>query len=459
VSRTYAIVGAGFSGMAVAVQLLKRLREPARVVLVNRSLSFGRGLAYGTNSPSHLLNVPAGRMSMDPGDEAGFVDFLRSRGLPYKGGDFVPRSLYGDYLERCLLRAQSHAAEGVRLELVESEALALDLQGEGEAPVLRLANGRALKASEVVLALGNFTPLPPCAFRAIDWSARPLVNDVWAHGVLEALPANAPVLLVGTGLTAYDAVLRLLDQGHRGRITMLSRRALLPRPHREQETAPAAHLVPPDFLEGETKARACLRATRELIASALRDGHDWRDVIGGLRPLTPRLWQQLDDTSKKQFLRHVTPHWETHRHRASPAIYRRIRAAAAAGQLDVVAGRLVDIEADGVDARVTWVSRGAGAPVHSTFSAVVNCTGPSSDLRRVTDPLIAQLRDSGRLKVDAFSLGLIVDGDYRVVMQTGNALARVRYVGPLLKAQHWEATAVPELRMHAKQLVDRLLGG
>src|SRR3954469_8614592 len=96
---TYAIVGAGFSGMAVAIQLLKRLRGPARVVLINRSLSFGRGLAYGTNSPSHLLNVPAGPMGTDPEEESGFVDYLRSRSLSYKPGDFVPRSLYGDYLE------------------------------------------------------------------------------------------------------------------------------------------------------------------------------------------------------------------------------------------------------------------------------------------------------------------------------------------------------------------------
>ncbi len=111
--RTYAIVGAGFSGMAVAIGLLQRLKAPARVYLINRSLSFGRGLAYGTNSPSHLLNVPAGRMSLDPRQDSGFLDFLASRGLPYRAGDFVPRSLYGDYLERSLLRAQAAAPDGV----------------------------------------------------------------------------------------------------------------------------------------------------------------------------------------------------------------------------------------------------------------------------------------------------------------------------------------------------------
>jgi len=31
-------------------------------------------------------------------------------------------------------------------------------------------------------------------------------------------------------------------------------------------------------------------------------------------------------------------------------------------------------------------------------------------------------------------------------------------VGPLLKARFWEATAVPELRQHAKAVAQRLLG-
>lgn len=459
-TRTLVVVGAGFSGMAVAVQLLRRLEGPARVCLVNRSLSFGRGLAYGTNSPSHLLNVPAGRMSIDPADESGFIDYLRSRGLAYKGSDFVPRSLYGDYLERCLLRAQANAAEGVRLELIESEVLRLETHGEGEAPVVHLATGRAIEAHEVVLALGNFTPQPPHTPRQVDWRAAPLVNDVWAHGVLDALSPQAPVLLVGTGLTAYDAVLRLLDQGHRGPITMLSRRALLPQPHREQETPPAAHLVPPDFLAGESRLRRCLRETRALVARAAADGHDWRDVIGGLRPITPRLWQQLDAKSRKQFVRHAGPYWDTHRHRAAPAIFRRIRAALDSGQLQVAQGRLLDIRANGDGlAHVTWRARGADTPATSAFAAVVNCTGPSSDLRRVADPLIANLLERGQLQADALALGLAVDEDYHLLRADGTPLRNVRYVGPLLKAQRWESTAVPELRVHAKNVADRLLEG
>jgi uncharacterized NAD(P)/FAD-binding protein YdhS len=47
---------------------------------------------------------------------------------------------------------------------------------------------------------------------------------------------------------------------------------------------------------------------------------------------------------------------------------------------------------------------------------------------------------------------LQVDPDYRVLDREGQASARLYYIGPLLKARDWEATAVPELRVHAQRL-------
>ena len=47
--------------------------------------------------------------------------------------------------------------------------------------------------------------------------------------------------------------------------------------------------------------------------------------------------------------------------------------------------------------------------------------------------------------------------DYRVIGQGGQAIEGLYYVGPMLRARYWEAIAVPELRVHAKQLVKRLL--
>jgi hypothetical protein len=44
-----------------------------------------------------------------------------------------------------------------------------------------------------------------------------------------------------------------------------------------------------------------------------------------------------------------------------------------------------------------------------------------------------------------------------VVGADGRETEGLRYVGPLLKAQLWEATAVPELRLHAQAVTTALL--
>ena len=83
---------------------------------------------------------------------------------------------------------------------------------------------------------------------------------------------------------------------------------------------------------------------------------------------------------------------------------------------------------------------------------VVNCTGPSSDMRKARDPLLQQLLARGVLTPDALGLGVNVDADYRLLDAHGLGQPGLRYVGPLLKASLWEATAVPELRVHAARV-------
>ena len=90
------------------------------------------------------------------------------------------------------------------------------------------------------------------------------------------------------------------------------------------------------------------------------------------------------------------------------------------------------------------------------MQAIVNCTGPTSDLRRSGSALIDQLLDAGLLCPDRLGLGLVVDAQYRVIDRDGRAADRLRYIGPLLKAGAWEATAVPELRQHAQRLAQML---
>ena len=58
-----AIVGSGFSGLMTAVNLARLSTRPLQVTVINGRRQAGRGVAYGTRRPEHLLNVAARNMS------------------------------------------------------------------------------------------------------------------------------------------------------------------------------------------------------------------------------------------------------------------------------------------------------------------------------------------------------------------------------------------------------------
>jgi uncharacterized NAD(P)/FAD-binding protein YdhS len=101
--KTILVIGAGFSGTATAVQLLRHASARGlHVMLVNRSGRMARGLAYGTQSPDHKLNVPAGNMSALADDPDHFLRFCQRVDSRITPSLFVSRRLYGDYLEHLL---------------------------------------------------------------------------------------------------------------------------------------------------------------------------------------------------------------------------------------------------------------------------------------------------------------------------------------------------------------------
>ena len=110
-STIVAVIGAGFSGTLLTLHLLRQSPSSTRVVLIERGGQFGRGQSYSTGNPSHLLNVPARRMSAFHDQPNNFLDWLREHleaagGIAAAPGSFVPRRLYGAYLRDLLKEAR-----------------------------------------------------------------------------------------------------------------------------------------------------------------------------------------------------------------------------------------------------------------------------------------------------------------------------------------------------------------
>jgi uncharacterized NAD(P)/FAD-binding protein YdhS len=438
IHKSVAIVGGGYSGSLLAVNLLRH--DGPAATLIERRAVFGRGAAYTAPNPSHLLNVRAANMSALRDQPQHFVDWCRTRGLG-DGGSFIARQIYGGYVAELL--AESAAQGGERLSLLHDDAVAGDVRADGV--TVRLASGRAISVDVMVIAAGN---LPPHAPPGLDPDTLPddvYVPDPWASDVAAGLSDADTVLLLGSGLTMVDVALSLDAAGFGGRIVAMSRRGLLPRRHDSPAMAGARNEKPTSrasALLGEIRARS--RATC------------WRTAVDELRPFTQALWQSATPIERARFLRHLRPWWDVHRHRLAPEVADRIAAMMARGQLAVIAAKPSAFESAVGSVTVTYRPRGRDDLHGLTVHRIVNCTGPQGDLARSTDPLLRGLIADGHARADPERLGLDVDNESRLIGVDGRAHDRLFALGPMTRGAFWEMIAVPDIRTQVWSVARKL---
>lgn len=418
-----AIVGGGFSGTMAAARLT---RAGQSVVLIESAGRAGRGVAYSTREAVHLLNVPAAKMSAWPEAPDDFVDH------GHDAGSFAPRREFGAYLARILDRA---VADGARV--VEEQAVSAEHDSAGWR--VTLASGGQVRTRALVLAIGNQPPEP---MRVGDGADPALfVNNPWgneATAAVERLVAGGgDALILGTGLTMVDMVLSLAAAGHRGRIVALSRRGQVPRAHAPHDAAPVEWDEVP---QGDV--RDLMRWLRARSRAA-----GWRGAVDSLRPHAQALWRSLGPAQQDRALRHARPYWDVHRHRIAPQVAGQLKDLIAAGQLEIVAGRLVSVAAENGGLRATMRRRGADATNEGHFGAVFNCTGPLGAMARTRDPLLRQMIAGGLVGIDRLGVGLSVDG-------ASKAGAGLWALGPLTKGEFWEIVAVPDIRGQVAAVTD-----
>lgn len=413
-----AIVGGGFSGTLQAIQLLRQ--TDVRVTLIERTDRIGRGVAYSTRHPEHLLNVRASSMSAFPDAPDHFARWLGA------SADFAERRRYGRYIEELLAEASQASAD--RLNTITGDAV--DILRAGGCERIELADGSSVVADVVILSLGNLAPEVP---RIIASAAlgEAYVADPWASDIAAGLSSGDTVLLIGTGLTAIDAALMLDAADFRGTVVAISRRGLVPRAHAEP--------APPPPLERPLEPR-CTALIRAVRGQARRIG--WRAAVDQLRPVTQSLWAGASVAERRRFLRHLRPWWDVHRHRIAPQIAEQIAAMERAGRLRIEAGKLVAVE----PGSVTWRRRGDAEARKLAVARIVNCTGPQGDIARSGEPLLDNLLRAGRIRSDPCRIGIDVDNRHRVLDAAGAASDSLRAIGPMTRGAWWEIVAVPDIR-------------
>jgi uncharacterized NAD(P)/FAD-binding protein YdhS len=302
------------------------------------------------------------------------------------------------------------------------------------------AGRRAVRARNLVLATGN----PPIA--SLNWPDNDVyINNFWHWRIAEGgsgqnWPPDGTVLIAGTGLSACDAVLSLLSDGYRGPILCVSPHGHMPHVHASPPSSvPDGQGIASD-MRASSSARGHLEALRRHADRHKGQGSDWRETVDSLRPHLLDLWQGLDEPEKARFMRHLWSRWNIHRHRMAPAIADKIKRS---GQVEVVAGRIVETDPSGM---VAIRIRASGDIRRVKADKVLNCTGPS--YRRMLDdnPLLSSLKGAGHIQAGPLGLGISVPDEG----------AGLYAMGTLLLGERLETTAVPELRVQAARIAEAL---
>lgn len=447
--RRITIVGGGASGTLVAINLarLSTKQNPVQINLVEQHKYICRGVAYSSDKPFHLLNVPAGKIGAFPEAPDHFLHWLHSKGFTADEHSFVPRGLYGDYL-RDLFEKETTSALYGKIRVFSDTASDVLIEKNVS---LSLHSGSSIESDYLVLAFGNFPPPHPSVPDQSFTASPRYIRNIWQESSLCNIAPDNTVLILGTGLSMVDVVLSLKHSGHKGKIIATSTRALIP----------AEHALPGlcnDFA-GEvlsiSSIRQLLQIIRREIKIAEASGGNWRAVIDYLRPYTQRIWQSLPEREKRRFAVHLSRWWNIARHRMPPSAAKDIESLQQRGQFEIIAGRIREITNE--NNRFTIRLHSNNASVNLKADVIINCIASESRYSRIESEFLQNLFARGLVREGPLGFGFDALPNGAILDKNGLCGMKLFTLGTALKGVLWETTAIPEIRTQASELARLLL--
>jgi uncharacterized NAD(P)/FAD-binding protein YdhS len=80
------------------------------------------------------------------------------------------------------------------------------------------------------------------------------------------------------------------------------------------------------------------------------------------------------------------------------------------------------------------------------------------DYRKIDEPLVKNLMAKGLIRSGPARLGIDARPDGRIIRRNGTASNVMYTLGSTMRGVLWEVLAVPEIRVQAEQLAQRLIG-
>eukprot|EP01037_Dinobryon_pediforme_P018331 gene18331-18594_t len=444
-----AIIGGGFTGAAVAFHLAQK--GHTRIFIFEPRETLGGGLAYSAGEPVYRINVPATKMSLLPEDKLHFARWLAEKKLIRsdpkalaKDGRLYPRrAQFGAYIAEHLEPALvSGTVQHIRhaVSRVERRAVGWSIE----------AGDTTLAADILILAASHPAPSIPPALRALGGYSN-FHKDLFNKDIFKTLQPEERILVVGSGLTAADAVAALNNRNHRGPIILISRRGQKPQPQAYQDADPVGDFTQPPI----HTARALIRTIRTTLKKSKAKGIIWQYVLDAVRLQGPVIWQHLPLAERRRLVRHARPFWDAHRFRMAPQVQEALADGEASGHVRFLKASIVQVSAKDKVFRVTfWQSR-TRSKIVQTFDRIILTTGPShKDI--LAQDWLKSLHEQGFVDLDPTLLGLATSRNGESINKHGEAVADLFIAGPLARGTFGELMGLPEVSNYALFVAERV---
>ncbi len=482
-----AIVGGGSVAVSFLYQFLLSTesadaRRPLTIALFEPQAEPGPGGAYQDDLPSNLLNIPAGNMSARADQRMDFVEWLRGQDAEWLRGygvqaitpsDFLPRPLFGAYLRDVYARCQTMArALGVSLAHVPQRVQRVSPLPDGGMRI-EPDQGAPWQARYAVLCNGN---LPSQAFPHLQDAPGYFNSPYPVAELARGVKPDASVCIVGTSLSAVDAIAALTRSGHRGPILCVSRNGRLPSVRSPHNQPPAAlrHLSRDGARQlaadhgGALSVEVILRALQDEVRAmngaldaddvlglaadahtALDDeirrssgaARPWQAVAAATNAAVDQIWHLMPDAERHLFHSRFRSLWMARRATFPMRNALTLQALFKTGQLQVRAGYL-DTRYDPADGQFHTRLREAQADTTTRSPYLINATSFSVDAARTGDPLISALLRESHACADPFG-GMALDYDTGCVKTAhGAVLRQLSVLGSLAGGTYFWTTSM-----------------
>ncbi|QED22973.1 FAD/NAD(P)-binding protein [Candidatus Deianiraea vastatrix] len=400
--KKIAIVGLGYSGALCFANIARKFQFTSNVQIdiFDKSYSMGRGLAYKKQDFTRLLNVPAFRMSAFPDNQYHFLNWLQNNGYSYEECDFVPRGIYGNYIESIVMESVKLCKiKNIGVHFIPCEVFDISKNDE-KFTIL------GKKYDHVIYCPGNFAKK---------------INGMISCFNEESIAniANDNVIIFGSGLSMIDTCITLANNPKVKKIFAISRHGRLPEIHKPQYFKTK---IPPVITEKDVKNARLSKIMRK-FRQKCQDLEDWRIGFDSIRPIMQDLWLSLNIKDRGRFFAKLYSIFSVYRHRMPNPQANIVNNLIKNGVLQIVKGDYREF----INAEIPKI----------------NCLGLEMNVDKIDDKLLHNLVSKKIVKKSKTNIG---------IMQS--EIDNFHIMSPLLIGEMGEIIAVPELRQMANEISD-----